>query len=83
MPEPDEATLFSRAIAAELNDARKRQRMRYGELHERTGISPRTLARVFKGESLTMGQLFLVTRALGTTPDAVWRAARVRLGWPT
>lgn len=81
--ESDDAKAFSDAVAAELSEQRKRLGMTYDEVEEETGISKRHLIRILKGEtSATMEQFFLVTQALATRPDVVWRAARARLRQP-
>lgn len=68
------------ALAAELTDWKKDQRLTFETLNEMTGISIRTLKRIFNDERvMDTDQIIVLSRALGVLPSQVVGNALARL----
>lgn len=68
------------ALAAELTDWKKDKRLTFEALNELTGISVRTLKRIFNDERvMDTDQIIEVSRALGVLPSQVVANALARL----
>lgn len=74
----DPADALNDALAAELRAERAVKNVTYSTLEAETGITERTLMRLFKGDrDLRAAHLILLTGALGITPaDLIARAEK-------
>ena len=74
----DPADALNDALAAELREERAVKNVTYSALEAETGITERTLMRLFKGDrDLRAAHLILLTGALGITPaDLIARAEK-------
>lgn len=71
IPPPFEVTETSRALGMHVRTARKRRRMRQGELAKKAGVGEKTIRRLEKGDDgVSMGNVLSVLWALGLLPTA-------------